>query len=79
MQDDALATARLLLERHGLRAAAVAQEHAAEAQLAGDTNGLTRWRSVAVAIGEIRSTAAKTPAAATRHTNDGGVPRSRLR
>ena len=51
--------ARMLIERHGLRAAAVAEEHAAEAQNAGDTASLGHWRSVQLAVSELRRTAPK--------------------
>jgi len=38
--------ARDLLRRHGLRAAAVAQEHAAQARLAGQSDAFDRWCAV---------------------------------
>lgn len=63
MAADATQVARNLIDRHGLRAAAVAQEHASEAQLAGDTAGLAHWRSVQAAVAELRTTA---PAGAAR-------------
>jgi hypothetical protein len=51
---DPIQVARMLLEAHGLRAAAVAQEHANEAQAAGDTAELDRWRAVQSAIAELK-------------------------
>lgn len=49
--------ARMLIDRHGLRAAAVAEERATEAQLAGAAAEFDRWRSVQAAIAELRRTA----------------------
>lgn len=49
-------TAQRLIERHGLRAAAVAGEHAAEAQVEGDVAALERWRQVQSAVAELRAT-----------------------
>jgi hypothetical protein len=54
-----LGVARMLMERHGLRAAAVAQEYANEAQLSGDTEKLDHWRSVEAAIAEMKREAAR--------------------
>ncbi len=53
---DPIRTAQMLIERHGLRAAAVAAEHAAEAQLEGNPSALERWRHVQAAIAEVRAT-----------------------
>lgn len=58
---DPVRTARELIERYGLRAAAVAQQRAAEAQAAGELAELDHWETVASAIAELRRTRA------TRH------------
>jgi hypothetical protein len=50
-------TARLMIERHGLRAQAVALEHVQEARGQGDPNVLDRWEAIYVAICELRRTA----------------------
>ncbi len=49
--------ARMLIDRHGLRAGAVAEERATEAQHAGRTAELDRWRAVQAAVAELRRTA----------------------
>ena len=49
--------ARMLIERHGLRAGAVATERASEAQLAGEAAEFHRWQSVQAAISDLRRTA----------------------
>ncbi len=46
--------ARQVIARHGLRAAAVAQEYAAQAKLQGDPAAWHRWQQVRLAIGEMR-------------------------
>jgi hypothetical protein len=46
----------MMIERYGLRAAAVAQERVAEAQVSGQTASLDHWRSVQAAIAELRRT-----------------------
>jgi hypothetical protein len=51
-----LSAARALMERYGLRAGAMAQAHAAEAQAAGETAAFDHWQSVAAAIAELRRT-----------------------
>jgi hypothetical protein len=56
-QPDPVTTARMLIERHGLRAAAVAQEYASEAQLGGEAMAMARWQAVQAAIAELRRTA----------------------
>ena len=56
-ETDPVQIARMMIEHHGLRAGAVAQERAHEAELSADTQGLDRWRSVQTAIAELRSTA----------------------
>jgi hypothetical protein len=53
---DPVQTARALMDRYGLRAAAVAEQRAAEAQVAGEVAQLDHWRSVASAISELRRT-----------------------
>lgn len=55
--NDAVRVARGLIERYGLRAAAIAGERAAEAQTTGggSVQG-DHWRSVAMAIAELRRT-----------------------
>jgi hypothetical protein len=55
-QEHVAALARQMIELHGLRAAAVAEERAHEAQLSGKTEDLDRWHSVQAAIGELRRT-----------------------
>jgi hypothetical protein len=47
----------MMIDRYGLRAAAVAQERATEAQNGGETAGLDHWRQVEAAIAELRRTA----------------------
>ncbi len=47
--------ARQLMERHGLRASAVAHEYSDEARAAGDAAGLHRWTQVQTAIAELRN------------------------
>ncbi len=49
--------ARMMMERHGYCAQAVASERANEARLAADTAGLDRWQMVLRAIAELRRTA----------------------
>ncbi len=63
IENDPIQIARMLMSGHGLRAGAVAQERAHEAQLASDTEGLERWRAVQAAIEDMRTTIHK-PAAA---------------
>jgi hypothetical protein len=53
---DPLRAARAMMERYGLRAAAMAEAHAAEAQAAGATAQVDHWQSVASAIAELRRT-----------------------
>lgn len=53
---DPVQTARAMMERYGLRATAVAEQRAAEAQAAGEPAQLDHWRSVASAIAELRRT-----------------------
>ena len=54
--------ARTLIDRHGVRAAAVAQQQANEAQLAGKIEDLDFWRAVESAIAELRRTAPRAAA-----------------
>jgi hypothetical protein len=51
---DPLQIAKMLIEAHGLRATAVAQSHAEEARLAGETAELDRWLAVQSAIAELK-------------------------
>jgi hypothetical protein len=53
---DPLRAARAMMERYGLRAAAMAEAHAAEAQAAGEAAQFDHWQSVAAAIAELRRT-----------------------
>ncbi len=53
--------AKMMMQRHGYQALAVASERANEARLAADTAGLDRWQMVLRAIAELRRT---TPAPA---------------
>jgi hypothetical protein len=53
---DPLRAARAMMERYGLRAAAMAEAHAAEAQAAGETAQVDHWQSVSAAIAELRRT-----------------------
>ncbi len=55
--DNPIETARALIDRHGLRAGAVAEHCADEARLAGRTQELDHWRSVQAALAELRRTA----------------------
>ena len=55
--NDPIQLAHMLIDRHGLRAGAVAQERATEARLGGQTEDLHRWRAVELAIVELRRTA----------------------
>ena len=54
--EDPIRVARSLIDRHGVRAAAVAEQQANEAQLAGKIESLDFWRSVETAIAELRRT-----------------------
>lgn len=63
---DPIQVARMLIDRHGLRAGAVAEERAKEAHLAGQTADLDHWRSVQAAIAELRRTAHQGGAPAVR-------------
>lgn len=53
---DPLRAARALIDRYGLRAAAMAEAHVAEAEVAGETAEVDHWRSVAAAISELHRT-----------------------
>jgi hypothetical protein len=54
--DNPILIARGLIERHRLRAAAVAQQHLQTARQAGDPAELQRWSAVALAVEELRRT-----------------------
>ena len=51
---EAKETALAMIQRHGMRALAVAKEHAAEMQIAGNTEAANRWGEISVAISELR-------------------------
>jgi hypothetical protein len=53
--DQEVSVARALIQRHGLQAAAVAQEHAQQSVARGDTEGAVGWRGVARAINQLRA------------------------
>lgn len=55
--DEPIRVARQLIERHAVRALAVAEERAIEASLAGNAAELDLWQSVQLAIAELRRTA----------------------
>lgn len=48
--------ARMLLRTHGLRAHAVAQEHAEQARAQGDSAGAAHWSAVSRRVQELRGT-----------------------
>jgi triphosphoribosyl-dephospho-CoA synthetase len=52
-----ITVARALIHRHGLRAAAVAQEHVAEALAQGDREAASRWSNVRRAVSELQAEA----------------------
>ena len=54
---NAQATALSMIRLHGLRAQAVALEHAAELRQQGDAAGHDLWRQIHVAICELRQNA----------------------
>ena len=47
-------TAKMMMSRHGLRAAAVAAERAEEMRCSGDAAGFARWEQIQAAIQEMR-------------------------
>jgi hypothetical protein len=53
---DTMDAARAMIQRHGLRAQAVALERVQEMRVQGDTEGLDRWQSIYAAICELRRT-----------------------
>ncbi len=57
VRSGSLSIAKMMIQRHGLHAGAVAQERATEARLSPDIEGLNFWRSVQSAISELRNTA----------------------
>jgi hypothetical protein len=57
MQQDTTEIARMMIQRHGLRAQAVALEHIQESRQQGDAEDLDRWQAVYNAICELRRTA----------------------
>ena len=66
MSENTITVARNLIERHQLRAAAVAQEHIEAARLAGDSADMQHWNDVAMAVAELRR-ARRRPGRPTRH------------
>ena len=54
---DPIQVAHMLIDRHGLRAGAVAEQCASEAHHAGAAEALDRWRAVQSVIVELRRTA----------------------
>lgn len=48
--------ARMLMRTHGLRAHAVAQEHAEQARAQGDSAGTAHWTAVSRRVQELRGT-----------------------
>ena len=56
LNDDPIRIARGLIDRHRIRAGAVAEHQLEEARLAGDTAALEHWSAVAAAISELRRT-----------------------
>jgi len=49
-------TARMMIQRYGLRAQAIAQERATEMQAKGDTAEFDRWQQVNRVISELKRT-----------------------
>ena len=60
-QGDPREVARMMIERHVLRAQAVALERASEMQAKGDTAEFDRWQSIHAAICELRRTEPRYP------------------
>ena len=57
--------ARMLMRTHGLRALAVAQEHAAQARAKGDTTATEHWSQVSRRVQELRGSAQAASSAAS--------------
>jgi hypothetical protein len=57
--DNPILIARGLIERHGIRAVAMAQAQVEEARLSGDVAALEHWNAVAAATAELRRTGRK--------------------
>ena len=57
IQLDAQEKALKMIRLHGLRAQAIALQHAAEMRHQGDTAGLDQWQQIHAAICELRRTA----------------------
>jgi hypothetical protein len=55
--ENTIELARALIQRHGMRAGAVAQEQAAEKQAHHDYEGAEHWQAVARAVTELRAEA----------------------
>ncbi len=60
--------ARMLMRSHGLKALAVAQEHAAQARAQGDTAATEHWTKVSLRVQELRSAEAQPASNATSAT-----------
>lgn len=56
-REEPIRVARSLINRHGIRAGAVAEERVIEARLAGNAAELDLWQAVQLAIAELRRTA----------------------
>jgi ferredoxin-NADP reductase len=61
--EEMMQTARSMIERHGLRAQAVALERASEMQVKGDTAEFARWRQIRDLICEFHRTRREAQAA----------------
>jgi hypothetical protein len=62
IQRDAQEAALKMIRLHGLRAQAIALEHAAEMRQQRDLAGLDQWQQIHAAICELRRTAPHEPA-----------------
>ena len=56
VRQDAQETALKMIQLHGLRAQAIALEHAAEMRQQGDLAGFDRWQQIHAGICELRQT-----------------------
>jgi hypothetical protein len=52
---EAKETALSMIERHGIRAQAVAEEHATEKLTVGDAEAAQHWHQIGLAIAELRA------------------------
>ena len=53
--DREMTTARALIQRHGMQASAVAQEHAQQSVAQSDMEAAANWRGVARAVDQLRA------------------------